>query len=913
MRKFITKKILLLFTACIFISMNMRAQVERVSLNRDTITLAVGGAQETLTATVYLNGTGNDSVRWINDYSSIVEIDTVMPATDKDCIVKATGKGEAKVIVETIEGNYRDTCVVQVVAPVTGMEIKDGDAMTAHLGRDTFLVAHISPPDVTNDSVVWESRDSSVVNLISTEENRYDTICTIRPLKPGSAWIVARTADGDFKDSCEVTVTAEPIQQFSLSDDTIDLYVNDETAVIAQIRPLEGTDLFVYWNVNDGHNSNIYRRTDSGYDTICKIRATGVGTAKLVAETRGRSLKDTCIIRVRAVRVDTMYMKTDTLYLDNKYHRDTVLIATIAPSDATNKSVTFTSSRREVADIISVEQDTICHIQVGYSGETTIYAETADGNFKDSCYIKVTVPVDSIVLRAEVYRNGSYVPAEIKNSDGQKVIDEINILSDSIARLTAVVYPDTATAYKPLRWHNLDTDLMKIDSVKPASVDTVCYITARMSGVDTVYVTAADGSASSNFYFIRIPFRQADSIKINVTDERIVDKDTILLNVRDSYELVTTVYPWNVSNDTLTWEITGTADVIRVDSAENRVLLNGLKPGEATLYAWATDGSLRKDSFIVKVRSVPVAGMTLSADTVYIYENNVDSIYAVISPANATNKRVSWSSSDQATVRVETSADTMCTFRGLKADTAVIRAEIDGMKDSCAVIVKEQFVFVEPGTNDGKIALYLKLPDDDITFTGSFELQLPQGFGLTLDGNGGYRTALEAAYSESSDLSIVRLNDSTYTFTVTLKVSPASTMLRAASSKKKVMDIAYTVYNDDLLENSEAVYDVKVVKADFKRSDGTEIKEDHTARIKAYKDETGNEIVGDRNLHVYIADNYLYVRSAKAETVSVYSLTGSLLLSKDKAEGQAAFLLPAQEKILIVKGSSGWAQKVLNR
>ena len=209
----------------------------------------------------------------------------------------------------------------------------------------------------------------------------------------------------------------------------------------------------------------------------------------------------------------------------------------------------------------------------------------------------------------------------------------------------------------------------------------------------------------------------------------------------------------------------------------------------------------------------------------------------------------------------------------------------------------------------------LKLPDD-ITLTGSFELQLPKGFGLTLKSDGGYKTELEAPYKESSDLQIVALNDSTYTFNIALKASPTNGLLRAAAAKKKVMDIAYTIFNNDL-ENSTAVYDVKFVNVDFNLIDSdenvTKIKEDHTAKIKVFKDPTGNEFVESQQLNAYIKDNRLYVNSAKAETVYVYSLNGTLLFSKDKAEGQAVFSLNTQEKVLIVRGSSGWVQKAANR
>jgi hypothetical protein len=59
---------------------------------------------------------------------------------------------------------------------------------------------------------------------------------------------------------------------------------------------------------------------------------------------------------------------------------------------------------------------------------------------------------------------------------------------------------------------------------------------------------------------------------------------------------------------------------------------------------------------------------------------------------------------------------------------------------------------------------------------------------------------------------------------------------------------------------------------------------------------------------VRTASGRLYVDSPAAETVYVYSFTGKLLYTATKTTGQAVFDLPA-EKLIIVRGSSGWARK----
>jgi hypothetical protein len=54
----------------------------------------------------------------------------------------------------------------------------------------------------------------------------------------------------------------------------------------------------------------------------------------------------------------------------------------------------------------------------------------------------------------------------------------------------------------------------------------------------------------------------------------------------------------------------------------------------------------------------------------------------------------------------------------------------------------------------------------------------------------------------------------------------------------------------------------------------------------------------------------LHVDSPTAETIYIYSFTGKLLHTAPKSSGKAVFGLPA-EKLLIVRGSSGWARKLM--
>ncbi|MDR2915829.1 MAG: Ig-like domain-containing protein [Tannerella sp.] len=887
------KKVLLLLISCMFISISMQAQNPGgVSLDHDTIFLNMN-SDTILTATVIPVEAVDKSVTWGTDPATpaAITIDTTSTTDKSTCIVTGQAVGTAKVIVETNVGSFKDTCVIKVVIPITDMELNT-QTMGMIVDYDSVLIAKIDPLGATDPFIKWESRDSSIVDIISTEENRYDTVCNISALKPGSTYIVAKVNE-EIKDSCLITVSYAPIESFTLSHDSIKFSVGSDTAIIAQILPSKGTDKAVTWKSLNNPANSIIQITSQGYDTICNIHARGVGEAKIVAEA-SNGQRDTCVFTVIGIEADSMYLNKDTIILDITHNAK--LTATVTPSNATNKSIIWTSKDALIVslDTTSINKyDTVCTIKAGYSGETYIYAETVDGGFKDSCFVKVIVPVDSVVLSSELI--------------------DIDMKVDSVGSVVARFYPDSVT-YKTLEWVNLDPGLARIDSVVN---DTICYFTAMYHGVDTIYARTPDGIKRSRNCFIQIDIRQVDSVKINVEDGLTVVKDTILLDVADSFEMFTTVYPYNATNDTLR-VFTDKTDLVDIDSTSTGVFVKALKEGTAIVYAVSTDGSNGKDSCIVRISDVPMESISLNKDTIRLYENNAGTLTASILPTNTTDKSVTWSSSNNGIVKItSTGTDTVCTFEGLKADTAIVRAVStanSNIKDSCVIIVQEQFVFVESDTtsnNNGKIAFYLMLPDE-ATLIGSFELQLPKGFGLTLKEGGGYRTELEEPYKESSDLEITALNDSTYTFDIKLKASPENGLLRSAETKKKVMDIAYTIY-DNSLTNNTSVFNVKFVNVDFKVNNEEEIKEDHTVQIKVYKDATGNEMIESQKNVAYVLDGRLYVYSEKAETVSVYSLNGSLIFTRNKADGQAVFDMNTPEKVLIVKGSSGWANKIVNQ
>jgi hypothetical protein len=71
-----------------------------------------------------------------------------------------------------------------------------------------------------------------------------------------------------------------------------------------------------------------------------------------------------------------------------------------------------------------------------------------------------------------------------------------------------------------------------------------------------------------------------------------------------------------------------------------------------------------------------------------------------------------------------------------------------------------------------------------------------------------------------------------------------------------------------------------------------------------------DEVTAESAVTVRASSGRLYIDSPSDETIYVYSFTGKLLHTATKTSGRAVFDLPA-EKLLIVRGNSGWARKLM--
>lgn len=159
----------------------------------------------------------------------------------------------------------------------------DKTSETIIKGKSDTLSALITPSDATNQHVVWNSSDPSVIAV-----NNSGNIIAI---SEGTAIITVATDDGNYKATCTVTVIPiVNIISITLNKSTDTLKVGYEDTLICSINPTNATNMNITWDSSDKSVVTV--------DNLGKIKAIGEGKAIITVTTGDGNHKATCKVTV---------------------------------------------------------------------------------------------------------------------------------------------------------------------------------------------------------------------------------------------------------------------------------------------------------------------------------------------------------------------------------------------------------------------------------------------------------------------------------------------------------------------------------------------------------------------------------------------------------------------------------------
>lgn len=275
-------------------------------------------------------------------------------------------------------------------------------------------------PASADKSVTWSSSDPSVATVSESG--------LVTAVAQGTATITATSnLDNTKSGTCSVTVNAPaapiPVTAIALNKSTTNIAIGDSETLTIIYTPAEAnTGKAVTWTSS---NTSVATVDNSG-----KVIGVTVGTATITAtSTTDASITASCAVTVQAVAVTGVSINPTSANL--QIGGSTDLTYTILPANATDKSVSWSSSNTSVATVNNG------HVTAIAAGTATITVTTTDGNKTATCSVTVTAgpPVPSTTLT--LHEPGLYEADEFEGGYGLALA---TLTEDNVTREYEVYY-----------------------------------------------------------------------------------------------------------------------------------------------------------------------------------------------------------------------------------------------------------------------------------------------------------------------------------------------------------------------------------------------------------------------------------------------------------------------------------------
>ncbi len=333
---------------------------------------------------------------------------------------KVTAKAKGKATITARVGSKRYVCKITVETPKISKK-----SITLEVGETYAL--KISG---TKQKVKWKTSNNSVASVSSKGK--------ITARKAGNATITATV--GSKKYTCKVTVKAkEPdkpevvrVSEVKLNILEYTMETGESVQLTAKINPSNATDKTVTWSSS---NANVATVTNTGL-----VNGKSAGTAIITVKTNDGGKTCSCKITIKPEVIPVSDVTLDISTQTIEVGKNVQLTATVSPSNATDKTVTWSSSNTNVATVTDTGL-----VNGRSEGTATITVKTRDGGKICSCTIMVKKPAPTMEdyyekLRIYILSYGG------TNADGNKFIKKTENVNGSLFT-SAIIYEKATDQY----------------------------------------------------------------------------------------------------------------------------------------------------------------------------------------------------------------------------------------------------------------------------------------------------------------------------------------------------------------------------------------------------------------------------------------------------------------------------------
>ena len=262
------------------------------------------------------------------------------------------------------------------------------------------------------------------------------------------------------------------VSGITLNKTALNLTIGASESLVATISPSNATNKDVEWTSS---NTNV-----ATVDTTGKVKAISTGSAIITVKTKDGAKVATCNVTVKNPVISVTGVTLNKTALNLVTGSSESLVATISPSNATNKNVEWTSSNTNVATV-----DTTGKVKAISTGSAIITVKTKDGAKVATCNVTVKNPVIS-ANENKLIGEDRYKTAIKVSNRGWSKSDNVVIVNSS-----AIVDALSATPFAKMK--NAPILLTGAENLNNETKKEITRL-----GAKNVYVIGGTGVVSKN-------------------------------------------------------------------------------------------------------------------------------------------------------------------------------------------------------------------------------------------------------------------------------------------------------------------------------------------------------------------------------------------------------------------------------
>lgn len=581
-----------------------------IDLSETSLSLFVD-EQHSLTATILPENTYDKTITWTSTQSAVASVvnGVITAHTPGTTTIRAISHNGLTVECDVTVAHILPESII-ITAVLDSMNVSTTQTLSVEF----------SPANTTNTSITWSSSNTSVLSINSFGQ--------VTAQNPGTVIITATTVNGK---SNTITIVVRPIsaQSVSLNTNTIQIQTTESQQLIATVLPHNTTNKTITWTSS---NPEIASVNSSGL-----VTGNSVGDVVITATT-SNGISTSCNVNVRlfTVAVQSVTMSTNTLNLF--VSQDQQIFANVLPSNATNKTLVWTSDRISVATVS--QNGTITAQTVG----TAKIIATASNGIADTCIVTV-LPI----LAETIEINHSNILLGIGESQ----------------QVFAHITPENTTN-KSVVWSTKNSDI--------ATVQNNGTVLGISEGSTYIYATSSNNLIDSCEVTVQLIAVPADSIQLSIMKNNI--------EIDEKISVVVTFFPSNTTNRSVTY-MSVDPSIITVNEIG---MLTGISMGTTTIRAISANNKISEIQ--VSVTELEATGISFQASELYLNPFETFVLEATILPIKTSNKTLTWVSANEDVASVNEHG----IVSTIGAGTTIISATTtNGLTAYCTIVVTDIF------------------------------------------------------------------------------------------------------------------------------------------------------------------------------------------------------------------------------